>query len=267
MRTSGVVAADAFLRRPPDEQRGIEEVGVRPVGNEHDGMRAADDVELLVAPRGALGPFVLRIADLRRLPRERLLRVGGAEVELDHLPVALVRVPEVVEDVEEPVLQREAVGVAALGRDMRVDRRLPAGRDLTLPLLVAATWAEGIPGKVEVVLEEPATEPGRRRADRDQVGAAPRASQRDRVVAEDRVDVDRAVRLPRAARLLLRDELEHGREPQRQRTLCPERVGACATGARQAGEQTEREGEDDPPTHRFSAPGRRARARPPRAAT
>ena len=73
----------------------------------HDRMRAADELELVVAPVRPLGALVLAVADDRRPPLERLLGVGRVEDELDHLPVALVRVVPVVEDVVEPVLERE----------------------------------------------------------------------------------------------------------------------------------------------------------------
>ena len=70
-------------------------------------MRPVDELELVVAPVGALGALVLAVADLDRLARERPRGVVGVEDELDHLPVALVLVVEVVEGVEEPVLERE----------------------------------------------------------------------------------------------------------------------------------------------------------------
>ncbi len=67
VRTARVVAADTFLGRPPDEERGIEEVGVRAVGDEDDGVCAADDVQLLVVPGGTFCAFVLGVADLGRI--------------------------------------------------------------------------------------------------------------------------------------------------------------------------------------------------------
>jgi hypothetical protein len=68
----------------------------------------------------ALGPFVLAVPDQRGLLSERLLRGRCVEVELEHLPVALVLVVEVVEDVEEPVLKRELTAVGGIGYDPRV---------------------------------------------------------------------------------------------------------------------------------------------------
>jgi hypothetical protein len=74
-------------------------------------MRAVDEQQLVVAPPRALGALVLAVADLRRLRLEGLRRRARREVELDHLPVAFVLVVEVVEDVEEPVLERQLVGM------------------------------------------------------------------------------------------------------------------------------------------------------------
>ena len=245
MGAARVVAADALICRPPDEEGRVEEVGMGTVGDVDDGMRAADDVQLLVAPVGTLCALVLRIADRRRLPHQRLSRTRRVEVELDHLPVALVRVPEVVEDVEEPVLQREPTGIPGLGGDVRVHRRLRARRDLALPQLVAAAGAKRIPGKVEVVVEEAATQLGCRRPDRDEVGAAPRPTQSHRVVAENHVDVDRPVRLSRPAHLLLLHQLDGRGKAVRQCPLRVEHGGAGATGSNEA---DERDG-DDVPVH------------------
>ena len=101
--------------RAAEVERRLEEVRVRAGGRIHDRMRAVDELELVVAPGRALGALVLAVADLDRLARERLAGVVGVEDELDHLPVALVRVVPVVEDVEEPVLQRELARVAGVG--------------------------------------------------------------------------------------------------------------------------------------------------------
>lgn len=87
-------------------------------------MRAADELELVVAPVGPLRPLVLAGADRLRLPRERLASVRRVELDLDQLPVALVRVVPVVEGVEEPVLEREAARPVGLRGHVRVDRRL-----------------------------------------------------------------------------------------------------------------------------------------------
>ena len=84
-------------------------------------MRPVDDLELLVVPPAALGSLVGAEPDLDRLLAERLARVVGREDELDHLPVALVGVVEVVEGVEEPVLERQLAREPGVGRDVRVD--------------------------------------------------------------------------------------------------------------------------------------------------
>ena len=97
-------------------------------------MRAVDDLELLVVvPGSPLGALVRAVPDLDRLLVERLLRVGRVEDELDHLPVALVGVVEVVEGVEEPVLQRELARRAGVGRDVGIDGRLGALREPARP--------------------------------------------------------------------------------------------------------------------------------------
>src|SRR5215216_2341297 len=95
-------------------------------------MRAVRELQLVVAPVGLLGALVLAVADLDRLGPERLLGGGRVEDELDHLPVALVQVVPVVEDVEEPVLQRERARMLWVGHDVRVYRRgLPSVRRLS----------------------------------------------------------------------------------------------------------------------------------------
>ena len=57
---------------------------------------------------------MLAVADLDGRALQRLLGSVRVEDELDHLPVALVQVVEVVEDVEEPVLERELARPAGL---------------------------------------------------------------------------------------------------------------------------------------------------------
>ena len=138
---------------------------------------------------------------------DRLRGSRSVEVELDHLPVAFVRIREVVEDVEEPVLQREPSRPAGLGCDVRVQRRRPALRKPALPHFVVAPGSKRVAGEIEVVVEEPAPEPRGGRADGDHVVAAPGRSQSDRVDAEDRVHVDRTVGLAGPALVLLLDEL------------------------------------------------------------
>ena len=76
---------------------------------------------------------MLAVADGDRLAAERLARVGRVEDELDHLPVALVRVVPVVEDVEEPVLERELARIAGIGGDVGVDGRRRALAEAVAP--------------------------------------------------------------------------------------------------------------------------------------
>jgi len=155
-------------------------------------MPAVDELELLLAPGRSLRPLVLAVADRGGLARQRGPRIVGFEDELDHLPVAFVEVVPVIEDVEEPVLQRELARIPGVGRDVRVDGRLVRLGQLSSPALVVTSGIEGVPGEVEVVLEEPAREVGRGRAHLDQIGrAAPGAAESDRRLVEEDVDVDR----------------------------------------------------------------------------
>ena len=115
--------------------------------------------------------------------------VRRVEDELDHLPVALVRVVEVVERVEEPVLERELARVAGIAGDVGVDRRLAPGGEPSAPALVVASGIERVAGEVEVVLV-PVVEIRRLRPDLDEVGAVPRPPQRDGRITEEHVDVE-----------------------------------------------------------------------------
>jgi hypothetical protein len=121
---------------------------------------------------------VLAVPDQRRPLAERLLRGRRVEVELDHLPVALVLVVEVVEDVEEPVLQREPARVRGIGDDARVG----GGRVIVVeplrPLVVGAAGRDGLSWEVEVVVEEALAEVGAGRRDLDDVGAVPGPAER-----------------------------------------------------------------------------------------
>ena len=237
-RALRVVAADAFRGRAAEIQRLAVEVRVRARGRMHDGVRAVDELELVVAPVRSLGALVLAVADGGRLGRERL---GGAirvEVELDHLPVALVRVVPVVEDVEEPVLKGELPGVGGLCRDMRVDRRFRPLRDPPFPALVVAPGIERIAGEVEVVLVAGRREIARRRRDLHEV-AAPRSAERDGRLVEERVDVDRDVRLPGTALVGLRNEPHVRCVALRERLLV---LSGSRRGRRR--DERERRGED-----------------------
>ena len=219
-------------------------------------MRLVDEVELVVVPLGALGALVRAVPDLARRLRQRRGGSGRVEEELDHLPVALVRVVEVVEGVEEPVLQREFAGVCRLGHDVRVDRRLAAGLEPARPLLVAAARVERVAGKVEVVFEAVHEVCGLG-SDLDEVGAVPRPAQRDGgLVDEQEIDVDRVIRLaPARALLLLLDEPDDGREALRQ-CLLVSQVGRTPPASRRA-----RSGRS-PGLRGSSAHSRGARGRP-----
>ena len=78
-------------------------------------------LELEVVPVRRLAAGVLRKRDARGLLSQRFARRAGGELELDHLPVGLVGVVEVVEGPVEPVLERQLAGAARLGRDPGVD--------------------------------------------------------------------------------------------------------------------------------------------------
>ena len=179
---------------------------MRPGRRVHDRMRRVDELELLLAPQRLLRPFMLAVADRDRLARERLSCVDGVEDELDVLPVAFVGVVPVVEDVVEPVLECDPTRNAGLGGDVRVDgRRLSFGEAVRPPLVVAAR-IEGVPWEVEVVLVEVAGHILRRRSDLDQVSGPPRAAERNGLLTEEQVDVDRLVRLAVPTVLSLGDE-------------------------------------------------------------
>ena len=154
-RAARVVAADALRGRAAEVQRLAVEVRVRAGGRVDDRMRAVDELELGVAPRRSLGALVLAVADLGRRLRERLRGGRRVEDELDHLPVALVQVVPVVEDVEEPVLQRELARVRGSVATWAYDRRRRSlGRRCCHSQVVAARL-ERVAGEVEVVVVEP----------------------------------------------------------------------------------------------------------------
>src|SRR5437867_318484 len=109
-------------------------------------------LELRIRPGGALPARMLSEVDLvggllQGKPRGRRI-----EVDLRHLPVALVLVGEVIERVIEPVLHRQLAGVPGVGGDVGVDAWLLAGAPAPKILLVVAPGMERVPRKVEVVL-------------------------------------------------------------------------------------------------------------------
>ena len=175
----GPVCRRSRLPRSPGcpEERLVVEVRVRAGGGVDDGMRAVDELELLVVPGRPLRSLVLAVADGDRPARERLARVLRIEVELDHLPVAFVRVVPVVEDVVEPVLQRELPREARIRRHVRVHGRRRSLRHASSPSLVAASRVEGVPGEVEVSTRSAAVRGRGRRRDLHEV-STPRPAQR-----------------------------------------------------------------------------------------
>ncbi len=218
MRPDGVVAADARVGRAAEVERRGELVRVGARRRIHDGMRSVDDLELLVSPGRALGTFVRAVAHPDRILRQRLGGVGGVEDELRHLPVALVRVVEVVERVEEPVLQGELAGVRRVGCDMRVDRRLRGLGQSSRPKLVVAAGIERVAREVEVILVA-ILEVRRVGPDLDEVGAVPRPAKRDGRLLEEHVHVGRNVGLARPALDRLIDEADDRRVLLRERLL------------------------------------------------
>ena len=208
-RRTRVVAADALGAGGAEEQRRAVEAGMRAVGRIQHRMRAVLELELAVAPSGALGALVLAVADADRLACEGVLGARRVEVDLHHLPVALVQVVPVVEGVEEPVLQGQLARGIGLRRDVRVrDGGLPCGHPAR-PVHVPAAGIEGVAREVEVVVVEAAGEVGAGRRDLDEVGAAPRPAQRDGGISQQRVDVHRQIGLARTAVAIRRDP-EHG---------------------------------------------------------
>ncbi len=183
-------------------------------------MRAVHDLELLVTPGGALCSLVRAVTDLDRILAEGIVRIVGVEDELGHLPVALVRVVEIVERVEEPVLEGELPGVTGIRRDVRVHGRRRAARETPRPELVVAPGVERVAGKVEVVLVA-VDEVARRRSDLDEIRRPPGAAQRHGRLVEEHVDVGRDVGLPRAALHGLIDEADNRCEPVGECLLVP----------------------------------------------
>jgi hypothetical protein len=188
-----------------------------------------DALELRVVPRGPFRALVLAVADLERRPVQRLLHRRRGENELDHLPVALVQVVPVVEDVEEPVLEREPARVRGIARHMRVGGEPPFGAEVPLPVQVVAAGLERVAREVEVVAPEPAAESLGGRPDLDEV-VPPGPAERNRRLAEEEVDVDRDVVHRRTAALAAGDEAHDGCVPLRERPLLREIASSDAGG-------------------------------------
>ncbi len=141
----GVVATEAGRTALAEPARRGEERGVRALGDEHDRMVAVThELGVVVPDGGVLGALVLGVGVGVRPVGHRLLDRDRAEVELGHLPVALVDVVPLVVDVEEPVLGDE---VAVLRGHPPVDRRRRPER--VEPLLVVAAGVEGVARQVD----------------------------------------------------------------------------------------------------------------------
>ena len=207
-RAGRVVAADALRGAAAEVQRGREVVRVRAQRCVDDRVRAAHEHKLRVAPPSALGAFVLAVADDRRLPGEGLRGRRGVEVELDHLPVAFVLVVEVVEDVEEPVLQRELSAVIRVVGDPRVRHGTVAVVQPVRPFVVRAAGRERVPGEVEVIAPEPGAEIRSGGCDLRDVRVIPRAAQCNIGVPEHEIHVGRHERFAVAAGFRLLDEAD-----------------------------------------------------------
>ena len=107
--------------------------------------------ELGIGPWRPLAAGVLGHVDLVGTLQKRLYRVWRVEVDLGHLPVALVQVGEVVKRVVEPVLDRQPARVRRVGRDVRVHARLATVIPGSEPLLIAAARIERIAREVDVI--------------------------------------------------------------------------------------------------------------------
>ena len=169
------------------------------------------------------------VSDLGGIPAESGGGVVRLEVELHHLPVALVRVVEVVERVEEPVLQRHRSRSLGLSDDVRVHDGLASLDQASVPALVVAAGIEWVAREVEVVLVA-VDEVVRRGRDLHEVGGVPGATQRDRLLVQQEVDVGRDERLPVTALLRLLDDPHDRRVTLGERALVAE-VGVSGRGS------------------------------------
>ena len=135
---TSVVATKSLAPASSEVQRSAKVVGVRARRVVDDRVRALL-LELGVGPRRPLPAGVLRKVNLVRARSKRRRDVRRREVDLGHLPIALVLVGEVVERVVEPVLHRELAGVRRIGGHVRVDARRPAVVPFPeLPLIATA---------------------------------------------------------------------------------------------------------------------------------
>ena len=116
-----------------------------------------------------------------------------------------MRVVEVVERVEEPVLERELSGMGDFGRNVGIDGGRGGGRQAARPELVITARIERVTREIEVILEA-VDEIVRRRPDLDEVAGPPRTAECHRRLVEEHVDIGWDVRLPRPTFDGLRDE-------------------------------------------------------------
>ena len=187
-------------------------------GHVHDGPRAVDDLEHVVAPVRHLGTLVLGEGHQAGFGADGRAGVGRVEEQLDHLPVTLVAVVPVVVEVEEPVLQHQRRGVVGIGEHVGVDHR--RGAPLVEQLLVRAARRQGIARDVEVPVAGAVGEIGLGRSLHRAIGRA----EHHAFTAEQGVDRHHPVGLARTAgRWLLLDPQE-GSVPLGQ-------LGSCLVGA------------------------------------
>ena len=216
----------------------------------HDRVRAVDALELRVVPGSPLRALVLAVPDLDR----RRLQCGrgrrGVEDELDHLPVAFMEVVPVVEDVEEPVLERELARVSGVGDDVRVCRGRPLGPEVLLPVQVVATRMEGVAGEVQVIAVQAVAEVLGLRRDLDEI-VPPWPSQRHRRLAEEQVDVDRDVAQTGAAALVPPNEAHDGCVARGEGAVLREVRAGRAHASKRCGDGHR---EDQRPQHWISKP-------------
>ena len=92
-----------------------------------------------------------------------------------------------------------------------------------------------------MVVVEPAREIVRGRPDLDQVGPVPRPAECNGRLAEERVDVERLVRLARAALLLLLDEPDLRRVPLGERLLVAHVSSSRGADAQRGGDHQRQE--------------------------
>ena len=137
-RPARVVAAEPGALLAVPEVQGRAELARVRAGGHVDDRVASLLLDLGVGPGMPLPACVLGVGDLRGLEPERLVGRVGREGELDHLPVALVLVVELVEEVVEPVLEGDSTHAGLVGDVGVDDRPATAHESLRLPRVRAA---------------------------------------------------------------------------------------------------------------------------------